>query len=88
VWLKRFTAEQLIEAKTNLFCTYSLAFPQDNDFPSEKTKSALFDPVPGGITFQFVEPKFLSCFRHCCVLTTFVTMPETPVNEYRGVVFG
>lgn len=59
-----------------------LAFPYDQDIPTERPQLALVEGVSLDVPFEFVCPERGTGFWGRRSVATFVPMPETSVDEY------
>lgn len=61
-------------------------FPNDSHAPAEAVERFCMPPVAIDISLEFLHPELLVGSRGGCVTTTFVSMPETTVNEHHRPV--
>jgi hypothetical protein len=64
-----------------------LALPYDDDMPTAVAELVYVFTVAFSVSFQFFLPVVLIRFWLNKVVTSYVAMPETAVNEDNGVVF-
>src|SRR5882724_2749713 len=76
------TREKCGEPLRQIFGIEGLAFPEDQDIPTEHPQLALLYSVSLDVALEFVCPKDFTCLRRGCTITTPMSMPEATVNEY------
>ena len=59
----------------------NLAFPDKNDLPAKFFQFGLLEFVSFDISPELFFPELLVGRWHCCLRTSFVSMPKTTVNE-------
>jgi hypothetical protein len=71
---------QPILKPSSVFC---LAFPDYKRLPAELTESLAITLIASEISFEFFDPKLSSACGRCAVLTSSMSMPETPMDKQR-----
>ena len=64
------------------------ALPHHKYPPSRSGKSFTGFGIPSTIGLQLGDPEHLARLRYGGIITTFMTMPEAPMHENNGLVFG
>jgi hypothetical protein len=64
-----------------LLLVSKLAFPDNQDMPSQLAERPLALPVTADVGRKLADPEFRSCLRHIRVSASRVPVPETAVNK-------
>ena len=83
LYSRKLTRQPLLETPCLDF-----AFPDYDDLPTLHMEFSLYSSISSDVLTEFGLPETNSTLWCVCLSTAWMSMPETPVHEDNGFVFG